>query len=140
MTDHSARTRDDTVELNLADDLLGPADEADVDPAGATPSGSRTAGTTAADPTPGDPTPADPTPADSRSTWPDLPDDEDYLAPAARRGKLTTGLLIALIFLVGVLVGTVLTRTLAPEPAPQIVYVLNDSGSSAPTATASPTR
>ncbi len=118
MTNH-ARRADDTVEIGLADDLLGPADDAQADPSGSTPDAS--------------------TPAAEPKTWSDLSDDEDYLAPAGRRSRLTTGLFVALIFLVGILVGTVLTRALAPTPAPQIVYVLS-SGSPAPTASASPTR
>lgn len=67
-------------------------------------------------------------------------DDEDYLQPARKRGKLTTGLIVALIFLLGILVGTVLSKTLSPAPAPQVVYVLNDAGSPAPTAVASTPR
>lgn len=110
MTDHAARTDDDTVEHGLTEDLLGPKD----------PDVAETAPPPAAGP-----------------EWSDLPDDEDYLAPAARRSRLTTALLVALIFLIGVLVGTVLSKTLSPDPAPQIVYVLNDAGSPAPAPAAS---
>ena len=116
MTEHAAPTQDDAVEPGLAEDLLGPADDA-----GAGPTAARDS-------------------AESAAGWSDLRDDEDYLAPAARRGKLTTGLLVALIFLAGLLVGTLLTRVLAPAPAPQVVYGLSDSGASAPTAAPSATR
>ena len=108
---------EDTVEVGLADDLLGPHDEADDETHPSAPAAAAPAPSSGSD------------------------DEEDYLEPPRRRGKLTTGLLVALIFLVGVLAGTVLTKVLAPAPAPQVVYVLNDSGaSSIPSAVPSATR
>jgi hypothetical protein len=128
---HDAQAQEDTVEFGLADDLLGPAEEADPDPD--TDSDTDTdAGTDSTINS------AASTPATPASTWSDQPDEEDYLAPVARRGKLTTALIVALIFIVGILVGTVLYKALAPAPPPQIVYVLNDAGSSAPSAPIAP--
>ena len=43
---------------------------------------------------------------------------------------MTTGLLVALIFALGMLAGVLVGRLLTPTPAPQIVYVLNDAPSS----------
>ena len=109
MKDNAARrhldTHDDTVDNGLTEDLLGPGDGADADAEASVP-------------------------GPAGASWSDLGDDDDYLAPPTRRGKLTTGLLVALIFLVGILLGAVLSKTLSPAPAPQIVYVLNDSGAS----------
>jgi hypothetical protein len=71
-----------------------------------------------------------PSPA-TDSTGPD--EDDDYFEPdGQRRSRVTTGLLVALIFALGVLTGVLVGRLLTPTPAPQVVYVLNDAPSSAP--------
>lgn len=57
--------------------------------------------------------------------------DDDYLDFGDhRRSRVTTGLIIALIFAVGVLFGALLTRTLTPAPRAQIIYVLSEPGGS----------
>jgi hypothetical protein len=60
------------------------------------------------------------------------PDEEDdYFDPhAQRRGRGTTGLIVALIFALGMLCGVLVGRALMPAPQPQIVYLLNDVGAS----------
>ena len=132
-TDHDDTARsqpsDDTVELDagpsLADDLLhsdDPAeeeveqDEQDDPERGQTADAPRTGGV------------AEPS---TDSTGPD--EDDDYFEPdGQRRSRVTTGLLVALIFALGVLTGVLVGRLLTPTPAPQVVYVLNDAPSSAP--------
>lgn len=65
--------------------------------------------------------------------------DDDYVDFSERKhSRFTTGLIVALIFTVGVLCGVLLTRTLSPTPQPQIVYVLNDAHSAPPPPTQSP--
>lgn len=59
-------------------------------------------------------------------------DDEDYYQPPKKRSRVTTGLVVALIFMVGVLVGVTGGRALPQQRAPHVVYLLNDEGSSAP--------
>jgi hypothetical protein len=96
---------DDTVEISLTDRLLTPTA-----PAPATEA-SDAGGATQVD-----------TPA-----W--AADDEDYQPVDRKRNRWTTGLGIALLFVFGMLCGSILTHVLSPAPAPQVVYVLNDAGS-----------
>jgi hypothetical protein len=132
-TDHDdtagSRPSDDTVELDagptLADELLHsdhPAeDEGEQDERDDLERGERAD----ARPSGGLPSPA------TDSTGPD--EDDDYFEPdGQRRSRVTTGLLVALIFALGVLTGVLVGRLLTPTPAPQVVYVLNDAPSSAP--------
>ena len=132
-TDHDDTARsqpsDDTVELDagptLADELLHsdhPAeDEVEQDEQDDLERGQRAD----APPSGGLPSPA------TDSTGPD--EDDDYFEPdGQRRSRVTTGLLVALIFALGVLTGVLVGRLLTPTPAPQVVYVLNDAPSSAP--------
>ncbi len=108
---------EDTVEVttppSLADDLLhGGAADGDAEVVTADPA-------------------ADPGVAD--------PDDDDYLEPdTRRRSRVTTTLLVALIFALGTLTGVLVGRVLTPAPAPRIIYLLNDAPSSAPSASALP--
>ena len=68
-------------------------------------------------------------------------EDDDYLyTDGHRRSRVTTGLLIALIFVIGVLSGVLLARILTPTPPPQIVYVLNGAETPSVTPTAMATR
>lgn len=134
-----SRSSDDTVEHHaeptLADDLLSsdhPAEDGDVirggaegevgrDERGDLEQGQSAEARTSA----GLPSRA------TDSTGPD--EDDEYFEPHdQRRSRLTTGLLVALIFALGVLTGVLVGRLLTPTPAPQIVYVLDDASASAP--------
>ncbi len=65
-------------------------------------------------------------------------DDDDYFEPhPQRRSRVTTGLLVALIFVLGMLCGVLAGRVLTPTPPPQIVYLLGDSTTSTPSPSAS---
>ncbi|HET9649395.1 MAG TPA: hypothetical protein VFP34_14360 [Microlunatus sp.] len=64
-------------------------------------------------------------------------DDEDFQPIEGKRSRWTTGLGVALIFMVGVLCGAVLSHVLSPAPAPPTIYVLNDAGTG-PTASPTP--
>jgi hypothetical protein len=70
-------------------------------------------------------------------------DDDDYFEPhPQRRSRVTTGLLVALIFVLGMLCGVLAGRVLTPTRPPQIVYLLGDSTTStppSPSASARPT-
>ena len=55
-------------------------------------------------------------------------DDEDYYEPPKKRSRVTTGLVIALIFLLGMFVGVSVSRLLPSQQRPQVVYLLNDDG------------
>ena len=71
---------------------------------------------------------------------PEPDEDDEYFEPHdQKRSRVTTGLLVALIFALGVLAGLLVGRLLTPAPAPQIVSVLNDAPSSAPPASVPPT-
>lgn len=112
---------DDTVETSyapsLSDDLLAVHDEPAPDATAVAPTAAPPAGE-------------------------EQDEDDEYFEPQTRRrSRLTTGLLVALIFLLGMLAGVLLGRALASDPAPQVVYVLNDAGSTAApvTPTAGPT-
>jgi hypothetical protein len=60
-------------------------------------------------------------------------DDDDYFEPhPQRRSRVTTGLLVALIFVLGMLCGVLAGRVLTPTRPPQIVYLLGDSTTSTP--------
>ena len=127
MPDVDDRQPDDTIETRLVDDLLSPTDPETLGPPAADGASAST------DPTPpvGDP----------------AVEDEYDLEGTGRRSRVTTGLIIALIFALGVLVGVLVARQLSPAPPPRIVYVLNDSGdssarapSSVPTPSDDPTR
>ena len=101
--DHDASS-DDTVSMTLADELLAP--------------GEPTAGA-----------PAEPPPS-AAGEW---ADDEDFQPIERKRNRWTTVLGVALIFMFGVLCGSILTHVLAPTPAPPTVYVLNGAGSASTT-------
>lgn len=67
--------------------------------------------------------------AGSVSTWVEpAEDDEDYYEPPKKRSRVTTGLVVALIFLLGMFTGVTLSRLLPAQQRPQIVYLLNDDG------------
>ncbi len=105
MNPHEENDVDDTVEISLTDKLLLRAE----------PDSNHSTGVPEADQV-------------------GLADDEEYLEIDHKRSRWTTGLAIALIFVVGIFCGVLLTRALSPTPAPQTVYLLNDgqdSGSSA---------
>ena len=125
--DHRPDDTTTTPSTSLADDLLTPNDTAPI--AGDTDSVADT------------PPAAVDEPDDSEDRG---EADDDYLDFVDhKRSRVTTGLIIALVFAVGVLFGALITRTLAPAPQPQIVYVLNKAGHSdsprpAPTPTNSP--
>ena len=68
-------------------------------------------------------------PAGSGPKWVEpVEDDEDYYEPPKKRSRLTTGLVIALIFLLGMFVGVSVSRLLPSQQRPQVVYLLNDDG------------
>lgn len=91
-------TDDDTVETSLTDELLAHT-EAETE--------------TASEPTA------------SETAW-SSEDDEEFLAPSAKRSRWTTGLVVALIFVLGAFCGVLLGKALSPTPAPQVVYLLGD--------------
>ena len=110
---------DDTVEIrrdpSLVDDLLPPADTTELELEG----GEQTAGSQ---------------PVDRREGLDRQDEDDEYFEPhTQRRSRVTTGLLVALIFALGMLCGVLAGRVLAPPSRPQIVYLLNDANTSTST-------
>lgn len=66
----------------------------------------------------------------SMTTWVEpAEDDEDYYEPPKKRSRLTTGLVVALIFLLGMFTGVTVSRLLPSQQRPQVIYLLNNEGS-----------
>ena len=96
--DHDASS-DDTVSMTLADELLAPGEVATGTP--------------------------DDEPPPTSDQW---ADDEDFQPVDRKRNRWTTVLGVALIFMFGVLCGSILTHVLSPTPPAPTVYVLNSAG------------